>query len=157
MARTALDEGEWGAISTHQAPDGRWAAQARLHDPVKKRVVQVRRFAGTAELAVEVLERALRERSAATPVTLPEYATTFGDVLAWWWSEVRPTQGWSDSTTTSMDYARKHLEPLGQTEWPLPAGQQDDIADRLGKGRTADLARRLLFQIVRDAESAVPL
>lgn len=119
--------------------------------------MQVRRFAETAELAVEVLERALRERSAAKPVTPPEYATTFGDVLAWWWSEARPGQGWSDSTTTSMGYARKHLEPFEQTEWPLPAGQHDDIADRLGKGRTADLARRLLWQVVGDAENARPI
>lgn len=156
MARTALDEGEWGAISTHQAPDGRWAAQARLHDPVRKKVVQVRRFGESPEHAEEVLTAELMKRSTAAPLTQPEDASTFGDVLAWWWLEARPRHNWSETTNESMAYARKQLERFADRPWSHPDDAATLVEELDDNSRTTQLAVRLLWHVARDVQNSVP-
>lgn len=150
---TLLHSSKWKGTSSSSQMRADWAASCRYYDP-QRGVIQIRRFGDTKEEALERLEAAIEERRHWAEVEAsPLAARTFGDALDWWWATMRPRQGWSAGTERSMGFAMKRLEPFRDSPWPLH-NLQDAIADQLGESRTAALARRLLFQIVRDTSGS---
>lgn len=157
-----MPKGTWGNITIAPNPNAKGAtfirnafyAQARMHDPRAGKVVQVRKFGPTEAAAKERLEEELHERAAYVPLSAPDHLSTLGEVLTWWWVEARPRQGWTETTETSMTYARKRLEQFAA--WPMPM-DTEKAHDQLGDSRTAKLAMRLLWQVERDWESTRPL
>lgn len=157
-----MRKGTWGNITVAPNPNAKGAAvvpnafyaQARMHDPRVGKVVQVRKFGPTEAAAKKRLEDELHERAAYVPLSAPDHLSTFGEVLTWWWAEARPRQGWTETTDTSMGYARKRLEEL--SGWHLPV-DIEKAHDQLGDSRTAKLAIRLLWQVERDWESTQPV
>lgn len=147
---TLLHSSKWKGTSGSGQMRAEWAASCRFNDP-QRGVIQIRRFGDTEKEAVARLEEAIAERQHWSKVEAsPLTARSFGEAIDWWWTTMRPRQGWSAGTERTMGFALKRLEPFRDSPWPLH-NLEEAIADQLGGSRTDVLARRLLSQVVQDA------